>query len=185
MQDGLKCKKRGQNIFICMFHAPMVVPPISMQQKCFSPLNLHSSWCSHVASLFTNEEHKKVGSWCNTLLPHMPIWTMTHRHRPPSTKWRRSQLCLSPTSVLNKLIYKSTENLVQVFLFHPNSHQQGPYCSSLGSPWACCSYNTHKHTHKKLIWQNLPPFPQKNNNSRTHACTHTNYQLQENWERKK
>ena len=106
----------------------------------------------------------------------MPIWTMTHRHRPPSTKWRRSQPRLSPTSVVNKLIQKSTENLVRVLLFHPNSHQQGPYCSSLGSPWGCCIVHTQTHTPKKLTWQNRPPFPPKtttHTRMHAHACTHT------------
>ena len=73
---------------------------------------LNSSGCGHVVSLFTKEEHRKIGSWRKRHLWH--TWrpcSWSQRPRLADIKWQRSRVhvCDFQSPILNKQDHESAE----------------------------------------------------------------------------
>ena len=122
-------------------------PPF-MQLQCFFALTLNASWHSHVGSLFTKEQLKKVGSWCNVHFCHTSPSAMSMSKF--GSKWQHLQPCFPnfPTSISSRLDHKLTEKLLWEFFvfFKIQFLSVGPISRLLpmGVPfnllWDCLGY---------------------------------------------
>ena len=105
-------KGTGQSVnadFFFIYLQALIVLQYLCDRITFFALNLNSIRFSRVGVLFTNKERKRVGSWCNTLLPHMPTLSMSYNmYGMPDTERQHSWPCFHNFQrlIFNKLDHR-------------------------------------------------------------------------------
>ena len=131
-----------------LYKFPIIIIIVYMQQKYFSSSNVSSLGPGHIGLLFTNEEQKKVGSWC-IFIKHTSAIHATLRSSELRSCVKVEVAILESPSLISLMVsvdVKNHETGRHVSLVHDVTqtawHQTVVFRATSLWPWNTNSYQT-------------------------------------------